>query len=113
MAKVEDEAEVGRLKVKLPAFWPDKAEAWLIQAEANFKARRITSQQTKYNLVVVALDAETMDGVLDLLEQPPELDPYDQLKARMLQSYKIAKVDKIKQALELPPLDDENPVKIR
>ena len=112
MAKVEEEAEVGSLKVKLPAFWPDKAEAWFVQAEANFRARRITSQQSKLNLVVVALDADTVDGVLDLLENPPELDQYDQLKARMVQSFKISKVDKIKQALEFPPVEDENPVKL-
>ena len=77
MAKVEEEAAVGTLTVKLPAFWPDKPEAWFIQAEANYRARRITSQMTKFNLVVVALDADTIDGVLDLLEKPPNEDSYD------------------------------------
>ena len=108
----EDETEIGSLKLKLPAFWPDKAEAWFVQAESHFKARRITSQQTKYHLVVVALDSDTVDGVLDLLERPPEDDPFDQLKARLVQSFKISKVDKIKRALEFPPVDEENPVKM-
>ena len=112
MAKVEEESEVGSLKVKLPTFWPDKPEAWFVQAEANFRARRITSQQSKFNLVVISLDADTVDGVLDLLEVPPEEDPYDQLKARLVQSFKISKVDKIKRALECPAMDDENPVKV-
>ena len=67
---------------------------------------------TKFNLVVVALDADTIDGVLDLLEKPPNEDSYDQLKARLVQSFKISTVDKIKQALELPPLADENPVRL-
>ena len=112
MAKVEEDLEVGSLKVKLPSFWPDKPEAWFVQAESNFKARRITSQQSKFHLVVIALDSETVDGVLDLLEAPPEEDPYDQLKARLVQSFRISKVDKIKRAMEATAGDDENPVKL-
>ena len=112
MAKVEEESSVGTLTVKLPAFWADKPEAWFVQAEANFRARRITSQMTKFNLVVVALDADTIDGLLDLLEKPPDEDSYDQLKARLMQSFKISTMDKIKLALELPPLADENPVRL-
>ena len=112
MAKVEEEdPEVGSLRVKLPAFWSDKPEAWFVQAESNFKARRITNQVAKFHLVVIALDSETVDGVLDLLEEPPENDPYDQLKARLVQSFKLSKVDKIKRALEATSADDENPVK--
>ena len=64
------------------------------------------------HMVVVALDADTIDGVLDLLEKPPDEDSYDQLKARLVQSFKISTVDKIKRALELPPLADENPVRL-
>ena len=72
MAKVEEEATVGMLSVKLPTFWPDMPEVWFAQAEANFRARRITSQKSKFNLVVVALDADTLKGVLDLIEREPD-----------------------------------------
>ena len=82
MAKVDEDAAVGILTVKLPTFWPN------------------------------ALDADTIDGVLDLLEQPPDEDAYDQLKARLVQSFKMSTVDKIKRALEFPALVDENPVKL-
>ena len=112
MAKVEEEPEVGSLKVKLPSFWPDKPEAWFVQAESNFKARRITNQQSKFHLVVIALDAETLDGVLDLLEDPPAEDPYDQLKSRLVQSFELSKVDKIRRAVECQASDDENPIKL-
>ena len=112
MAKVDEDTAVGTLKVKLPTFWPDKPEVWFVQAEANFRARRITSQKTQFNLVVIALHADTIDGVLDLLENPPDEDAYDQLKARLVQSFKMSTVDKIKRALEFPPLADENPVKL-
>ena len=112
MAKEAEEAAVGTLMIKLPTFWPDKPKAWFVQAEANFQARRITIQKTQFNLVMVALDTDTIDGVLDLLEKPPDKDAYDQLKARLVQSFKMSTVEKIKRALEVPALADENPVKL-
>ena len=112
MAKEEEDTAVGSLTIKLPTFWPDKPEAWFVQAEANFQARRITSQKTQFNLVVVALDADAIDGVLDLLEVPPNEESYDKLKAWLVQSFKVSKLNKIKRALEFPPLSDENPIKL-
>ena len=112
MSKVEEEASVGTLSVKLPTFWPDMPEVWFAQAEANFRARRITSQKSKFNLVVVALDADTLKGVLDLIEQEPDEESYDRLKARLVQAYKLSTVDKVKQCMELPPLADESPIKL-
>ena len=113
MAKVEvEEPTVGTLSVKLPTFWPDMPEEWFAQAEANFRARRITSQKSKFNLVVVALDADTLRGVLDLIEEEPDEDSYGKLKARLVQAFKLSTVDKIKQAMELPALSDESPVKL-
>ena len=89
MAKVEDEVAVGTLWVTLPTFWPDMPEAWFGQAEANFRARRITSQKLKFNLVVVALDADTLKGVLDLIEKEPDDESYDKLKSRLVQAFKM------------------------
>ena len=112
MAKVEEEATVGMLSVKLPTFWPDMPEVWFAQAEANFRARRITSQKSKFNLVVVALDADTLKGVLDLIEREPDEESYNRLKARLVQAYKLSTVDKVKQCMELPLLTEENPIKL-
>ena len=110
--KVEEEATMGTLSVKLPTFWPYMPEVWFAQAEANFRARRITSQKSKFNLAVVALDADTLKGVLDLIEQDPDEESYDRLKARLVQAYKLSTVDKVKQCMELPPVADENPIKL-
>ena len=116
MAKAEqdemEETKVGTLSVKLPAFWPDKPEAWFGLAKANFRARRITSKKSQFNLAVVALDSETINGVLDLLEKPPGDSSYDELKARLIQAFKISTVDKIQRAMEIPPLTDEMPSRL-
>ena len=97
----EDTADA-MLSVKLPMFWADKPEAWFVQTEVNFRARRISSKKAQFNLVVVAVDADTINGVIDLLKQPPDEDAYDLLKARLLQAFKLPTVEKIKRALELP-----------
>ena len=36
------EAQVGRIAVKLPQFWPDKASLWFVQAEAQFFLGHVT-----------------------------------------------------------------------
>ena len=46
------------------------------------------------------------------MPDPPDEEAYDQVKAQLVQSFKISKVDKIKRALEFLPLADENPVKL-
>ena len=110
--EMPDDAKVGMLWVKLPLFWPDKPEAWFGQAEANFRAGRITSKKTQFNLAMVALDAETINGVLDLIEKPPEDDSYDELKTRLIQAFKISTVNKIQRAMEFPTLANEMPSRL-
>ena len=112
MAESEEEATVGTLSVKLPTFWPDMPEEWFGQAEANFRARRITSNKSRFNHVVVALDSDTLKGVVDLIQQDPDDDSYDKLKARLVQAFRLSVVDKVKQAFDMPALTDESPVRL-
>ena len=46
MFEMEEEAAVGTVTVKLPAFWADKPEAWFAQAEANFRAKGTAGKRT-------------------------------------------------------------------
>ena len=104
-----EEPDVNTLTVKLPTFWADKPEAWFAQADSHFAARRITNQVTKFHLTVIALDAETVNGVLDLIEGPPDSRAYEQLKERLVQSFRVSTLDKIKKVLDCPPVADEIP----
>ena len=112
MAESEEEATAGTLSVKLPTFWPDMPEEWFGQAEANFRARRITSNKSRFNHVVVALDSDTLKGLVDLIQQDPDDDSYDKLKARLVQAFRLSVVDKVKQAFDMPALTDESPVRL-
>ena len=77
-----------------------------------FQGKADHEADVKFNLVVVALDSDTVNGVLDLLKNPPMEDAYEKLKARLVQSFELSTVDKVKHALELPPLADENPIRM-
>ena len=77
---------VGRIAVKLPQFWPDKARLWFVQAEAQFTLGKITAEKTKFAHVVTMLDSSTADQVLDILIEPPE-NPYTVLKERLTKAF--------------------------
>ena len=38
--------------VKLPPFWPDNIETWLIQLESQFRLKGVVCSQTKFDYVV-------------------------------------------------------------
>ena len=46
MFEMEEEAAVGTVTVKLPAFLANKPEAWFAQAEANFRAKGTAGKRT-------------------------------------------------------------------
>ena len=41
--------------VKLPPFWPDNIETWLIQSESQFRLKGVTVSQTKFDYVVQSM----------------------------------------------------------
>ena len=68
--------------VKLPPFWPDSIETWLVQAESQYCLKGVTSSQTKFDHLVQAMTQSDAVKVLDLIHAPPADDPYGHLKDR-------------------------------
>ena len=73
--------------VKLPPFWPNNIETWLVQTESQFCLKDVTVSQTKFDYVVQSMSQNDAVKVLDLLRTPPEHDPYGHLKSRLLRMY--------------------------
>ena len=57
--------------VKLPPFWPDNIETWLIQSESQFCLKGVTFSQTKFDYVVQVMSQSETVKVLDLIRAPP------------------------------------------
>ena len=62
--------------VKLPPFWPDNIETWLVQAESQFHLKGVTSSQTKFDYFVQSMSQTDTIKVLDLIRAPPADDSY-------------------------------------
>ena len=67
------------ISMKLPTFctfWPDAAEVWFSQADAQFAIQNVTVSKTKFYHVVAVLPQEVSSQILDLICAPPARDPY-------------------------------------
>ena len=78
-------AIVFAVSIKLPPFWPADPQVWFAQVEAQFSTCHITNQRTCFDYVVAALAPEFATEVRDLLLAPPEDEPYNVLKAQLIQ----------------------------
>lgn len=95
--------------LKLPTFWASQPRAWFIQAEAQFTLRNITADDTKYYHLVAALDQQSAERLLDVLEQPPAEGKYDQLKARLLGTFGLTQQQRASRLLNIAGLGDRRP----
>lgn len=95
--------------VKLPDFWPEQAAVWFAQTEAQFAIKNITQQGTKFYYVVSSLPQQVAIRVLDIISLIPPSDPYDVLKARLLQTFTSSNYQRAEQLVSLPLLSDQRP----
>ena len=106
-----DQADTHAVGLKLPVFWVDHPRVWLLQAEAQFAVRNVTADNTKYHYVVAALDQATALRVIDVLEDPPQHDKYENLKRRLTDIFGLSRRQRADQLLDigLHSLGDRRP----
>jgi len=75
------------VSVKVPAFWPDSAETWFVQVEAQFALKGVTASLTKFYYCVSSFNQETANQVLDLIKSPPSSEPYEALQNQLLKLF--------------------------
>ena len=68
-------AQVNATAVKLPSFWQGNPEVWFRQVESVFTTRNpaITTQDTKFEYVIQALDNNTAERVQYIILDPPKI----------------------------------------
>ena len=74
--------------VKLPDFWPDSTALWSARADAQFRLKKVTAEQTKFDHVITMLDSKTATQVMDVLITPPDR-PYTVLKERLTKTFAL------------------------
>ena len=81
---------------------------WFQQAEAQFALQHVTTDYTEY-YVVAALDQETAQRLLSLLQNPPANDKYQSLKQRSLATFDLSQQERAARLLNVPGLGDRKP----
>jgi len=89
-------------QVRLPTFWAQAPAMWFAQAECLFQLQGVTCQVRKYCYMVASLTHESMSRVSDLVEQRPDEDPYEGIKARLLSALQLTDYQRADKLFELP-----------
>ncbi|GFN87946.1 Pol polyprotein [Plakobranchus ocellatus] len=100
---------ISAVSLKLPEFWTTSPEVWFARVEAQFGTKNISTDQTKYDYVVSALDVKTAEEVQDVLVNPPDANKYSVLKRALLKAFGKSQAQRDNELLNLNGLDDRKP----
>ncbi|GFQ93499.1 uncharacterized protein TNCT_342891 [Trichonephila clavata] len=104
-----ESSEINRVAVKPPPFWRNKPNLWFFQLEAQFDVANITQDQTKYNIVLSALDEHILDFIEGISFNPPTENKYIALKSALLNRLTDSEEAKLKKLLGDLQLGDCRP----
>lgn len=102
-------AEVSRIGVRVPPFYPDKPALWFAQLESQFVLSNITVDSTKYHYAIGQLDPVYASEVEDIITAPATPDKYERLKAGLIKRLSASREKKVKQLLTDEELGDRKP----
>ena len=100
--------QVAAVSLKLPPYWPDPA-IWFRQVEAQFSTRGITTEETRYDYVVAALQPDIAQDVRDIFMCPPATHPYSTLKHELIKRTSESERKPLHQLLTTEELGDRKP----
>lgn len=100
---------INSVSVKLPVCWRDNIALWFAQAESQFMNSRVKDDFTKYNIIVAALDVDTLRCVSDVVIKPPAADKYTFLKTSLIERLQDSEEKRLTRLLTGLQLDDRKP----
>lgn len=103
-------AEIAALKnLKIPPFWKINPALWFVQIEAQFHNNRISSDNSKFNAIIAALDPEILNEVSDLVQTPPAVDKYLAFKKQLIARFTESKERQLNKLMTTLELGDKRP----
>ena len=103
------DGEIEGVSMKISSYWKLNPEVWFAQMETQFRTRGITRQETKFDYVVGMIDREIVSEVVDIIRNPSKVDPYNRLKAVMIDRVTDSERRRIQQQLSQEELGDRKP----
>lgn len=95
---------------KIPTFCRADPALWFMQVEISLRNARITSETTKADSMLAALDVEVLGSVKDIIAMsPPPPDIFEKLKERIIKTFAVSNEAKLRQLLKGQVLTDGKP----
>lgn len=94
-----------------PRFLPWNIKLWFTMIEACFQTASITTDADKYSYVVSSMDEKNIREVEDVLENPPEMGKYENLKNTLIERACKSQEQKTRQLLNREEIGDRTPSK--
>lgn len=108
-SETQAECQVAPVAVKPPPFWKGDPALWFARLEAQFELARITTDSTKFNHVLSAIESDILHSVSDLVLRPPAENKYEALKKRLIEIHSESEASKMRTLLQGPELGDQRP----
>lgn len=105
----EKAADLFRVGVRIPPFYPEKPALWFAQMEAQFVLSNIKSDETKFFYITGNLDPQYAAEVEDIISYPPPTEKYEKLKGELIKRLSASREKKVKQLLMHEELGDRKP----
>ena len=96
-------------KVQLGDFWPQAPNAWFAAAELKFEVANITGERDRFAHEVGAMGFNVLRAVMDLVENPPAVNPYTTLKGRLVLAHQLTPVQKATKCLQVVAGNNQRP----
>ncbi|XP_014271295.1 uncharacterized protein [Halyomorpha halys] len=93
---------------RIPRFWRNNPVLWFATCEAVFSTLKVTWSTIKFQLLIPNIDQDVLIQVQDLITDPLK-QTYENLKARLVQTFGESENIRIKKLLEEIPLGDQTP----
>lgn len=100
---------VQRVSVKVPPFWNDSPDIWFVQVESQFLNANITTDESKFNTVVGAIESKILCRVREAVLNPTAGTKYQNLKQALLKEFADSDYTKMKKLFSELSLGDNKP----
>jgi len=105
----DEEAQVSKIVVRIPPFWPEEPELWFMQLEGQFTLCGIMDDEARYAHVLSKIEPKQAREIKDIIIRPPTTDKYKTLKRTLIQRLTDSQEQRIRQLLEREELGDRKP----